>query len=162
MSYIPLPNKSLTKYVYNVIKPVITAPNVYNTSTIKKEDKYYVYFKGYKLTYDSIKCSFNQVQNKQSKLVINNFHTSLNNKFHEHLSIVNSTPNYTDIDLSRFSKAFHEEYTANKNKYFAISYKAIDNKIIYSCYNFNTSYKSFDFIENELLNELPDLNIIFD
>lgn len=156
MSYIPLPNKSLTKYVYNII---IKAPNIYNTSTIKKENSNYIYFKGYKIQYDSFKCSFNQMQDKQSKLVINNFHTSFNNKLYENISIVNSTPNYTDIDLSRFSHAFLENYNDNKNKYYAICYKCINNKLVYKL---NSSYKSFDFIENEFLNGLPELNIILD
>lgn len=156
MSYIPLPNKSLTKHVYNIIRPVITAPNIYNTSTIKKEDQYYIYFKGYKLTYDNYKLAFNQVQDKQSKLVINHFHTSLSNKLFEHISVVNASPNFSDTDLSKFSKAQLDDYIAKRNKYFAICYKCINNK---QEYKQNSSYKSFDFIENEFLIEFSKLNI---
>lgn len=156
MSYIPLPNKSLTKHVYNIIRPVIMAPNIYNTSTIKKEDQHYVYFKGYKFSYDKYNLAFNQIQDKQSKLVINHFHTLSNNKLFEHISVVNASPNFTDSDLSKFSEAQHEDYIAKRNKYFAICYKCINNKLEYKL---NSSYKSFDFIENEFLNELNELSI---
>ena len=156
MSYIPLPNKSLTKHIYNIIRPVITAPNIYNTLTIKKEDQHYIYFKGYKFSYDKYNLAFNQIHDKQSKLVINNFHTSLSNKYFEHISVVNASPNFTESDLSKFSKAYLDDYIANKNKYFAICYKCINNKLEYKL---NSSYKSFDFIENEFLNGLPELRI---
>lgn len=51
---LPIPKQSLTNYLYNLVKPAFTMPDINNPSSIKLETDHYIIFKGYRLETKSL------------------------------------------------------------------------------------------------------------
>jgi hypothetical protein len=151
---IPIPKQSLTYYLYNLVKPTFIMPNINNHSSIKFETDDYYIFKGYKLESKSlyspkgtaidkyqeqiIRTTFNQIQKKDSKLVINKFFSEYISPYYtkdnlvgkgrylETMNIVSASPNYTNMDLSKLTLNVIEKYHEQIDTNFLINYKGTD------------------------------------